>query len=165
MQPTWLVSLIYFDFLTQTSNSTFLLTLVQKSVFFLLQELTVTLLAANNWSINTYGFKQLTVNFGLPRPVTWRFIKADVMQPIIGSDFLIRHKLLIDLNQRRLIDTRHGIDKDDSSTTHRHAAWHAACWRNKPVFLSDKPALHADDQPRPIHSAFEWLSLINQAVH
>ena len=49
----------------------------------------LTLRAASNSSTNTYGFKQLTVNFGLPRPLTWRFIKADVMQPIIGADFLI----------------------------------------------------------------------------
>ena len=83
-------------------------------MFSLLLELTVytktdlTLQAANNSTINTYGSKQLTVNFGLPRPLTWQFIKADVTQPIIGADFLLRHKLLVDLDQRRLIDTRHG---------------------------------------------------------
>ena len=68
----------------------------------------LTLRAANNSTINTYGSKQLTVNFGLPRPPTWQFIKADVTQPIIGTDSLLRHKLLVDLDQRRLIDTRHG---------------------------------------------------------
>ena len=68
----------------------------------------LTLRAANNSTINTYASKQLTVNFGLPRPLTWQFIKADVTQPIIGADFLLRHKLLVDLDQRRLIDTRHG---------------------------------------------------------
>ena len=40
-QPTRLVSPIYFDFLTQTLDSTFSLTLVRKSVFSLLLELTV----------------------------------------------------------------------------------------------------------------------------
>ena len=29
-------------------------------------------------------------------------------QPIIGADFLLQHKLLVDLNQKRLIDTRNG---------------------------------------------------------
>ena len=68
----------------------------------------VILRAANNSSINTYGFKTLTLNFGLPRPLTWRFLVADVTQPIIGADFLLQHKLLVDLDQRRLIDTRNG---------------------------------------------------------
>ena len=68
----------------------------------------VTLRAANNSFINTYGFKQLTLNFGLPRPLTWRFRIADVTRPIIGADFLLRHKLLVDLTHTRLIDTRYG---------------------------------------------------------
>ena len=68
----------------------------------------VTLRAANNSFINTYGLKQLILDFVLPRPLTWRFLIADVTQPIIGADFLLQHKLLVDLNQKRLIDTRNG---------------------------------------------------------
>ena len=68
----------------------------------------VTLRAANNSFINTYGYKQFTLNFGLPRPLTWRFLVADVTQPIIGADFLLQHKLLVDLDQKRLIDTMNG---------------------------------------------------------
>ena len=33
----------------------------------------VTLRAANKSFINTYGFKQLVLDFGLPRPLTWKF--------------------------------------------------------------------------------------------
>ena len=68
----------------------------------------VTLRAANNSFINTYGYKQFTLDFGLPRPLTWRFLVADVTQPIIGADFLLQHKLLVDLDQKRLIDTMNG---------------------------------------------------------
>ncbi len=84
----------------------------------------VTLRAANNSFINTYGFKQLTLNFGLPRPLTWRFRIADVTQPIIGADFLLQHKLLVDLTHKRLIDTRYGtrvqaqISPDPSPSIH-----------------------------------------------
>ena len=75
-----------------------------------------TLRAANYSTINTYGFRQLTLDFGLPRPLTWKFVVADVNQPIVGADFLLRHKLLVDLEQRRLLDTRNGtrIEADSS---------------------------------------------------
>ena len=59
-------------------------------------------------TINTYGSNQLTVNLWLPRPLTWQFIKADVLQPIICADFLFRFMLLVDLDQKRIFDTRHG---------------------------------------------------------
>ena len=68
----------------------------------------VTFRAANNSTINTYGFRRLTLDFGLPRPLTWKFVVADVNQPIVGADFLLRQKLLVDLEKRRLLDTRHG---------------------------------------------------------
>ena len=68
----------------------------------------VTLRAANNSIINTYGSRQLIFDFELPRPLTWKFLVADVSQPIICADFLLQHKLLVDLDRRRLIDTRNG---------------------------------------------------------
>ena len=68
----------------------------------------VTLRAANNSFISTYRHKKFVLDFGLPRPLTWNFQVADVTQPIIGADFLLQHKLLVDLAQKRLIDTRNG---------------------------------------------------------
>ena len=50
----------------------------------------------------------MVLNFGLPRPLTWKFQVADVTQPIIGADFLLQHKLLVDLDQKHLIDTQNG---------------------------------------------------------
>ena len=76
----------------------------------------VTLRAANNSIINTYGFRQLTLDFGLPRPLTWRFVVADVNQPIVGADFLLQHKLLVDLEKRRFLDTRNGTQVEGDSS-------------------------------------------------
>ena len=76
----------------------------------------VTLRAANNSIINTYGSRQLILDFGLPRSLTWRFLVADVTQPIIGADFLLQHKLLVDLDRRRLFDTRNGTRVEAESS-------------------------------------------------
>lgn len=63
------------------------------------------LYAANNTVISTYGEKTLTLDFKLRRPYKWKFIVADVSKPILGADFLNHHHLLVDLKNRRLIDS------------------------------------------------------------
>lgn len=62
------------------------------------------LFAANGTEIKTYGVHILDLDFKLRRCFRWMFIVADVRQPIIGADFLVKYKLLIDLSGRRLID-------------------------------------------------------------
>lgn len=69
------------------------------------------LFAANGTEIKTFGDKLLSLDFGLRRQLTWKFIVADVRQPIIGADFLTHYKLLVDVANRRLFDV----------TTHLHA--------------------------------------------
>lgn len=63
------------------------------------------LYAANSSIINTYGQKLLSLNFGLRRQFRWAFIIADVDKPIIGADFIEHFGLLIDLKNRKLIDS------------------------------------------------------------
>lgn len=63
------------------------------------------LYAANSSIINTYGQKLLSLNFGLRRSFRWAFIIADVDKPIIGADFVKHSGLLIDLKNRKLIDS------------------------------------------------------------
>jgi hypothetical protein len=46
------------------------------------------LCAANGTTNSTYGCLKLRLNFGLRRDITWRFVVADVSQPLIGADFL-----------------------------------------------------------------------------
>ncbi|GFT69874.1 transposon Ty3-G Gag-Pol polyprotein [Trichonephila clavipes] len=62
------------------------------------------LYAANGIEIPTYGLKILTLDLGLRRPFQWPFIIAKVKRGIIGTDFLQKFQLLIDLHNRKLID-------------------------------------------------------------
>jgi hypothetical protein len=60
---------------------------------------------ANGTTIPTYGWLPLSLNLGLRRDFTWRFIVADVTQPLIGSDFLSHFGLLVDFRNNRLLDS------------------------------------------------------------
>lgn len=62
------------------------------------------LYAANGTPISTFGTKLLTLDFHLRRAFTWRFVIADVRQPIIGVDFLKHFNLLVDVKNNCLID-------------------------------------------------------------
>ncbi|KAK5639259.1 hypothetical protein RI129_011751 [Pyrocoelia pectoralis] len=64
-----------------------------------------TLFAANGTPINTYGEQLLSLDLGLRRTFRWPFIIANVSQPIIGADFLDNFKLLIDLHNKRILDS------------------------------------------------------------
>ena len=59
------------------------------------------LVAANGSSIASYGTQQAHVQLG-KRKFTVTFIIADVRRPILGADFLRRHKLLVDLCGQKL---------------------------------------------------------------
>ena len=69
----------------------------------------LSLVAANNSTINTYSNCKRVVDVGLKREYPWTFIVADVQQPIIGADFLIHYNLLVDLRNRCLWDMRTGL--------------------------------------------------------
>jgi hypothetical protein len=62
------------------------------------------LCAANGTSIHTYGWLPLSLNLGLCRDFTWRFVVADITQPLIGVDFLSHFGLLVDCRNNRLLD-------------------------------------------------------------
>ncbi|XP_076384436.1 uncharacterized protein LOC143262998 [Megalopta genalis] len=62
------------------------------------------LFAANGSEITTFGTTTLTLDFGLRREFTWRFVVASVSKSIIGVDFLYHYGLLVDIRNRRLID-------------------------------------------------------------
>lgn len=66
---------------------------------------TIELYAANGTRITTFGTKTIDVNLGLRRKFTWPFIIADVGRSIIGADFLKHFCILVDLRQKRLIDS------------------------------------------------------------
>ena len=60
--------------------------------------------AANQTPIQTFGKAFIPLNFGF-KHFTWSCILADVPRPLIGADFLRRHGLLVDVANRRLIET------------------------------------------------------------
>ena len=62
------------------------------------------LIAANGSSIKTWGQSTIQLNIGSTRPFTQDFYLADVTRPILGADFFCKHRLAIDLANRRLID-------------------------------------------------------------
>jgi hypothetical protein len=53
------------------------------------------LCAANGTTIRTYGRLPLSLNLGLRREFTWRFVVADVTQSLIGADFRSHFGLLV----------------------------------------------------------------------
>ena len=63
------------------------------------------LVAANKTAIATFGTATMTLNLGLRRDYTWRFVVADVSKPIIGVDFLAYYNLLVDVRNRELCDS------------------------------------------------------------
>ncbi|GBN95160.1 hypothetical protein AVEN_64430-1 [Araneus ventricosus] len=64
-----------------------------------------TLYAANGSAIKCYGTKKLNLHLGLRRKFSRNFTVVDIFHPIIGSDFLERFELLIDIKNRRLNDS------------------------------------------------------------
>lgn len=59
--------------------------------------------AANGSKIATYGTRNVSLCFGNKRYAA-RLIKADVKRPLLGSDFLRQHNLLVDVRGQRLIE-------------------------------------------------------------
>nr|CDS31664.1 gag pol polyprotein [Hymenolepis microstoma] len=53
--------------------------------------------------INVYGYKSLIVDFGMEITFSWNFIIADVVQPLIGVDFLNYYDLQVDIKNKKLL--------------------------------------------------------------
>ena len=62
----------------------------------------LSLQAANNTKLNTYGQKYLTLDFGLRREFPFIFYIADVQKHIIRADFLPKFFLLVNFKDRSL---------------------------------------------------------------
>jgi hypothetical protein len=62
------------------------------------------LCTANGTTIHTYGWLPLSLNLGLRQEFTWRFVVADVAQPLIRANFLSHFGLLVDCRNNRLLD-------------------------------------------------------------
>ena len=85
----------------------------------------LSLQAANNSTIPTYGTRSLTLDLSLPHPLPWIFTLARVNTAILGADFLRHYQLAVDMKQHKLLDTVtrlhiHGIR---TSTPPLHPVW------------------------------------------
>ena len=122
---------------TGTRASASLLTPERRSALFLLRPAdrqhrldNLSLQAANNTPITTFGTRSLTLNLALRRTFRWIFIVGDVKTPILGADFFHGYNLLVDVRNHRLVDsltqiTVNGILTQESSPS--------------PTMLPDKP--------------------------
>lgn len=61
------------------------------------------LIAANGSIIPTFGTSRLQVSVGGSR-LSWRFLIAEVLLPILGADFLAHYDLLVDVRRHRLVN-------------------------------------------------------------
>lgn len=76
------------------------------------------LLAANGFTIDTYGGKRLTMNIGMRQDFTWTFTIADMKIPILGADFLAHYELAAHMNPRTLSDKTMNIHVLGTPTFH-----------------------------------------------
>ena len=99
------------------------------------------LIAANGTPIKSFGTRQIELQLGLQK-YSWRFIVADVTQPILGGDFLQSHSLLVDLANERLIRTDNM--KMIKGSKSLHSSFHIASLVSSDKFTSllrKRPAL------------------------
>ena len=82
---------------------------------------------ANATAMDTYGSRQIALQFG-PRRFDWTFLLADVSMPILGSNFLCHHHLLVDIACARLLDaaTLEPIPPLPSTKSGKQSALYAA---------------------------------------
>ena len=67
------------------------------------QDDNIHLVAANGSNIKTYGRRTVPIRVG-DRHFSWEFIIADVQTPLLGTDFLAHHGLLVDVSNSKLLD-------------------------------------------------------------
>lgn len=64
----------------------------------------LTLQAANDAPIKTYGKRSLTLDLGMRRTFRWVFVIANIQHPILGADFLRHFSLIFDIRHYCLSD-------------------------------------------------------------
>lgn len=94
-----------FNFLIDTGAN---ISLVPKK-FFPKAYSSMKLFATNGFEINTYGLKTLTLNLGLRRIFKWKFCIPNIHRHILGADFLSHFGILVDMKNKKLIDSITGL--------------------------------------------------------
>lgn len=55
----------------------------------------MSLFAANETRIATFGNRRLEPDLGFQSPIPWNFVIADIARPIIGADFSNHHNFVV----------------------------------------------------------------------
>ncbi|KRZ48098.1 PiggyBac transposable element-derived protein 2 [Trichinella nativa] len=100
------------------------------------------LTAANVTPIDVVGSRELTVDEGITRPMSWKFIVARIRQRILRADFLRHFNLLFNrFDHQLLIDMTYGLSRMDLSrsakqnpSNHRASIQHHILTHGLPVF-------------------------------
>lgn len=105
------------------------------------------LTAANGSDIPVFGTKILKLSLGLRREFTHLFLVADVNQPILGSDFLAKFGIIVDMKNKKIIDPRTSVQvtaiaKQDNSPTPKQFSMTSTAKFSK--ILNEFPKLTAE---------------------
>ena len=68
------------------------------------------LYAANGFRIKFYGFTNLYISVGFTDLMKHQFAVCNAETPIIGSDFIVSHELVINLKQSKILKDKTLID-------------------------------------------------------
>lgn len=100
------------------------------------------LLAVNDSKIATFGTTEVHVALSSQANIPWKFIIADVQQPILGWDFLHTHNFTIDARRNELTHQPtasivHATNSKDSSITKKEPLCSSFNNRGAPVVIHD----------------------------
>ena len=109
------------------------------------------LVAANGATIATFGSRFRSLCFGSSQ-FSWSFVVAEVMQPILGADFLSANSLLVDVRRRRLVhaETFESVTVFPASTSSLHVSAVAASNNAVKDILATRPQLTTPNFANPI---------------
>ena len=129
------------------------------------------LTAANGTAISSHGTKDIQLQFN-SRKYTWSFRLAQVSQPLLGSDFLAQHNLLVDVARRRLIsaDTFNYVQlQTNTDPVHQlnvcstpNEKYSGIITEYAEVF---KPELRQQHTAKPKHGIFHHIPTTGPPVH
>nr|CDS28971.1 gag pol polyprotein [Hymenolepis microstoma] len=107
----------------------------------------ISLLAAKNTRIRTYGRRFLNVNSGIRREFPFVFLIEDVQKPILGVDFLAKFWLLVNLGDNSLRDSVTSLRVVCATETElvepKHGIRHHIITKGQPAFARAR-CLHPD---------------------
>jgi hypothetical protein len=130
---------------------------------------TAYLTGPDNTVIPAWGSVRLQLRFG-GRIFSGDFVQASVGKPILGVDFLARHKLLVDAASRRVLDAHSLKPLAPPNIPCRHATLAAAVGHIAPAvreLLAAFPKIvgDGDARPQPCQGVEHVIETTGQPLH